>query len=158
MKKPDIDKIPPGPELDALVAEAVMGWQKVHCHGAGKDGKSNHYSGRKQDKLGRWRLAEVPAYSTDPRESSTVEARMKELGLLKKYLNELNKIAHAKELPAEWARAASRSWWKNRKGVFSRYPKTITGSWRESDRGGIRLWGRVHNMSVQWKVFLDVIS
>src|SRR5437870_7013531 len=31
--------------------------------------------------------------------------------------------------------AASRSWWKNRKGVFSRYPKTITGSWRESDRG-----------------------
>jgi superfamily II DNA or RNA helicase len=42
--------------------------------------------------------------------------------------------------------AASRSWWKNRKGVFSRYPKTITGSWRESDRGGIRLWGKVSNL------------
>jgi hypothetical protein len=25
-------------------------------------------------------------------------------------------------------KVASRSWWKNRKGVFSRYPKTITGS------------------------------
>lgn len=42
--------------------------------------------------------------------------------------------------------AASRSWWKNRKGVFSRYPKTISGSWRESDRGGIRLWGKVSNL------------
>ncbi len=56
-----------------------------------------------QDKLGRWRLAEVPPYSTDPRESSAVEARIKELGLLKKYLKKLNNIAHAKNLPAEWA-------------------------------------------------------
>ena len=45
-----------------------------------------------------------------------------------------------------------------KKGVFSRYPKKETGSWQESDRGGTRLWGRVHNMSVQWKVFLDLIS
>src|SRR5262249_6206130 len=32
---------------------------------------------------------------------------------------------------------------ENREGVFSRYPKKESGSWGESDRGGIRLWGKV---------------
>jgi hypothetical protein len=45
-----------------------------------------------------------------------------------------------------------------KKGVFSRYPKKETGSWRESDRGGTRLWGRVHNVGVQWKVFSERIG
>jgi hypothetical protein len=49
--------------------------------------------------------------------------------------------------------AASRLWWKYKKGVFSRYPKTITGSWRESDRGGIRLWGKVYHLLTKWKLF-----
>lgn len=81
MKTTDIDKIPPGPELDALVAQKVMGWKNVHRHGAGKDGKGDGYTGRKQDKLGRWRLAEVRRHSIKPVESSASEARMKELGL-----------------------------------------------------------------------------
>jgi hypothetical protein len=108
MNMPDIVKIPPGPELDALVAEKVMGWTNIHRHGASKGGKGNGYTGRKQDKIGRWRLTKVPAYSTDPVESSAVEARMKELELLPKYLKELGKIAHAKGVPAEWATADQR--------------------------------------------------
>src|SRR5262245_43359981 len=36
---------------------------------------------------------------------------------------------------------------ENREGVFSRYPKKESGSWGESDRGGIRLWGKVYNVS-----------
>ena len=39
-----------------------------------------------------------------------------------------------------------------KRGVFSRYPKKESGSWQELDRGGTRLWGRVHNVWVQWKV------
>jgi hypothetical protein len=40
------------------------------------------------------------------------------------------------------------------KGVFSRYPKTkITGSWGESDRGGIRLCEKVSKDWGQWKSF-----
>jgi hypothetical protein len=104
----NIDKIPAGPELDALVAEKVMGWKNVRRYGARKDGKDNGYTGKKQDKLGRWRLTKVPPYSTDSVESSALEARMKELELLSKYLKELGKIAHAKGVPAEWATADQR--------------------------------------------------
>jgi hypothetical protein len=46
---PAIDKIPPGPTLDALTAEKVFGWQKVHK-------QQGALVGRKQDKAGRWRL------------------------------------------------------------------------------------------------------
>jgi hypothetical protein len=48
MKTANIDKIPPGPELDALVAEKVMGWKNVHRHGTGKHDKHDRYTGRKQ--------------------------------------------------------------------------------------------------------------
>ena len=106
MKPANIDKIPPGPELDALVVEEVMGWENVRRHSTRKDGKRDGYVGRKQDKLGRWRLVEVRRYSTDPVESAAIEARMKELGLLQKYLNELGKIANAKGVPAGWARGS----------------------------------------------------
>ena len=61
------------------------------------------YTGRKRDRAGRWRLAEVRRYSTDSFESAAVEARTKELGILPKYLNELKKIAHADGIPADWA-------------------------------------------------------
>jgi hypothetical protein len=37
------------------------------------------------------------------------------------------------------------------KGVFSRYPKKETGSWGESDRGGIRLWEKVYKDWGLWK-------
>jgi hypothetical protein len=40
VKTTNIDKIPPGPEFDALVAEKVMGWKNVHRHGASKGGKA----------------------------------------------------------------------------------------------------------------------
>ena len=45
-----------------------------------------------------------------------------------------------------------------RKGVFSRYPKKQTGSWSESDRGGIRLCEKVYKLLVKGKVFLDRIG
>jgi hypothetical protein len=59
-------KIPPGPKLDALTAEKVFGWQKVHKH-------QGVLVGRKQDKAGRWRRAKVPNYSTNPLHSYSVE-------------------------------------------------------------------------------------
>jgi hypothetical protein len=40
-----------------------------------------------------------------------------------------------------------------KKGVFSRYPKTETGSWGESDRGGIRLWEKVYKDWGRWKSY-----
>jgi hypothetical protein len=59
-------KIPPGPKLDALTAEKVFGWPKVHKH-------QGVLVGRKQDKAGRWRRAKVPNYSTNPLHSYSVE-------------------------------------------------------------------------------------
>jgi hypothetical protein len=115
LKTARLDKIPPGPELDALVAAKVMGWKDVSRHGRGKGGGPEAYTGKKQDKAGRWRSTQVRRYSTDALESAAVEARMRELGIMPKYLNELKKIAHAKGVPAEWAspdqrcRAALRS-------------------------------------------------
>jgi hypothetical protein len=41
-----VDKIPPGPELDALTAEKVFGWQNVHKH-------EGTLVGKKQDRAGR---------------------------------------------------------------------------------------------------------
>jgi hypothetical protein len=43
--------MPPGPKLDALTAEKVFGWQKVHKH-------QGALVGRKQDKAGRWRTSQ----------------------------------------------------------------------------------------------------
>jgi hypothetical protein len=91
-----IDKVSPGPDLDALVAEDVFRWKSVHRHQGGLFGK-------KQDKLGRWRSAKVPNFSTNPIHASAIEERMKELGLLERYNKELSKMTHAKSLPLEWA-------------------------------------------------------
>lgn len=89
-------KVPSGPELNALVAERVMGWKNVQR----EDG---HYWGRKQDKAGRWRRATVRNYCENPADAYLVDERIKQLGLAKNYVKELAKITHAKKIPVEWA-------------------------------------------------------
>jgi hypothetical protein len=54
-----IDRIPPGPKLDALSAEKVFGWKNVHKH-------EGTLVGKKQEKAERCRLAKVPYHSTNP--------------------------------------------------------------------------------------------
>lgn len=88
----------PGPELDALVAEAVMGWKDVRRESGGAG-----YRGKKPDKLGRFRNARVPPYSTEPREAAAIHPRLETLGRAGKFSKELQKSAHAKGVPAEWA-------------------------------------------------------
>jgi hypothetical protein len=95
MAQSAVDKIPPGPKLDALTAEKVFGWQNVHKH-------EGSLVGRKQDKAGRWRRAKVPNYSTSPLHSYSVENRMKQLGRMDRYQKELSKITRSKNLPHDW--------------------------------------------------------
>jgi hypothetical protein len=68
-----LDKIPPGPKLDALTAEKVFGWKNVHKH-------EGTLVGKKQDRAGRWRLAKVPYYSINPVHAYSIEDRMRQLG------------------------------------------------------------------------------
>jgi hypothetical protein len=91
-----IDKIPSGPELNAVVAERVMGWKELQR-------QSDRYWGRKKDKAGRWRRAAVHDYCDDPTTAYLIEERMKELGLLGDYERELAKITKAQKLPSAWA-------------------------------------------------------
>jgi hypothetical protein len=67
MAQSAIDKIPPGPKLDALTAEKVFGWKNVHKH-------EGALVGKKQDKASHWRLAKVPYYSTNPVRAYSIEA------------------------------------------------------------------------------------
>ena len=97
--------VPAGRELDALVASKVMGWKKVHR----ESGKSDVYRGKKPDKLGRWRTANVRHYSTTPGDAYLIDKRMEELGLSAKYVKELARITHAQNLPVEWASPEQRS-------------------------------------------------
>jgi hypothetical protein len=92
----NIDKIPAGPELNALVAERVMGWKDLQR-------QSDRYWGRKKDKAGRWRRAAVHDYCHEPTTSYLIEERMRELGLLDKYEQELSRMTQARKLPALWA-------------------------------------------------------
>jgi hypothetical protein len=96
MRQWAIDKIPPGPKLDALTAERVFGWKNVHKH-------EGSLVGKKQDKAGHWRLAKVPYYSTNPIHAYSIEDRMKQLGRLDQYLRELFRMTRSKNIPAEWA-------------------------------------------------------
>jgi hypothetical protein len=96
MAQSAVDKIPPGPKLDELMAEKVFGWKNVHKH-------EGTLVGKKQDKAGRWRLAKVPYYSTNPVHAYSIEDRMTQLGRLDRYLKELSKIARSKNIPSEWA-------------------------------------------------------
>jgi len=61
-----LDKIPPDPELDALTAEKLFGWKDVHKH-------EGTLVGKKQDRAGRWRLAKVRYYSTNPVHTYSIE-------------------------------------------------------------------------------------
>src|SRR5215471_14488859 len=96
MAQSAIDKIPTGPKLDALTAEKVFGWKNVHK-------REGTLVGKKQDRAGRWRLAKVPYYSTNPIHAYLIEERMKELGRLDRYQNELCKITRSKNIPSDWA-------------------------------------------------------
>jgi hypothetical protein len=82
-----VDKIPPGPKLDALKAEKVFGWKNVHKH----DGS---LVGKKQDKAGRWRLGKVPLLFDQ------------ETGSQKKLHSALNILRRGRELsPSSHSRA-----------------------------------------------------
>ena len=87
---------PSKPELTAKTAEIVFGWKNVHKH-------NGELIGKKQDKLGRWRLAKVPDYSNDPTRAYAVDERMKQLGRFGQFLKELSKLTKAESLPIEWA-------------------------------------------------------
>jgi hypothetical protein len=91
-----LEGMQPGPALDALVAEKVMGWKAVKREG-------NRCWGRKKDKAGRWRRAVVPEFSAEPTTAYAIDERMRELGLAEKYSKELAKVTQAKHIPAEWA-------------------------------------------------------
>ena len=97
MAQTAIDKILPGPKLDALTAEKVFGWKNVHKH------EKRWIVGKRQDKAGHWRLAKVPYYSTNPVHAYSIEERMKQLGRLDRYLRELFRITHANNIPSDWA-------------------------------------------------------
>ena len=51
--KLSIDRLEAGRELDALVAQNVMGWKNVHREDISRGGKRDQYRGTKPDKLGR---------------------------------------------------------------------------------------------------------
>jgi hypothetical protein len=97
MKVEKIKKLLPGSELDAQVAERVMGWKDVRSKS-----KNDHW-GKKQDRAGRWRSARVPDYSSEPGLAYDVEERIKELGLFERYTKELSEIVRTKGIPADWA-------------------------------------------------------
>jgi len=65
--------------------------------------------GKKQDKLGRWRLAKVPDYSGDPSQSYAIDERMKQLRRGDLYAKELAKITKTSGLPTGWATPEQRS-------------------------------------------------
>jgi hypothetical protein len=92
-----IDKIPPGPKLDALTAEKVFGWKNVHQH----DDRDGFY-GKRQDKAGRWRSAKIPTYSTETVHAYSIEERMEQLGRLDQYLRQLFRITHANNIPSDF--------------------------------------------------------
>ncbi|HEY6364551.1 MAG TPA: hypothetical protein VI585_07145 [Candidatus Binatia bacterium] len=101
--KRNIDKLKAGRELDALVAQDVMGWKSIRRLDIGKGGKRDLYRGKKPDKLGRWRSADVRHYSTHPADAYLIAPRMKDLGLWERYVIELSKATRAKGLPIDWA-------------------------------------------------------
>jgi hypothetical protein len=75
-------------KLDAVTAEKVFGWQKVHKH-------EGSLLAKKQDKAGHWRSAKVPNYSTNPVHAYAIEDRMKQLGKNYLFLSGLALIACA---------------------------------------------------------------
>jgi hypothetical protein len=102
MAKKSAGKILSDSQLAVATATEIFGWKNVHKH----DGE---LIGKKQDKLGRWRKAKVPNYSSDPVHAYAIDERMKQLGRSERYLKELSEITKAKDLPTEWAAPEQRS-------------------------------------------------
>jgi hypothetical protein len=102
MAKKSAGKILSDSQLAIATAEEIFGWKNVHKH----DGE---LIGKKPDKLGRWRKAKVPSYSSDPVHAYAIDERMKQLGRSERYLKELSKITKAKALPSGWATPDQRS-------------------------------------------------
>jgi hypothetical protein len=96
MAQTDFDKVPAGPELDALTAERVFDWKDI-------ERRKHQPWGKRKDRGGRWRSARVPDYSTDPTYADDLEQRMIEVGLREDYLKELGRATRAKGLPTDWA-------------------------------------------------------
>ena len=90
-------KFHPAPKLDALTAEEVFGWKKTFTS------MKVRLSARKQDRGGRWCLAKVPYYSTNPVLAYPIEERMRQLGRLDRYQKELAKVTRSKNIPSDWA-------------------------------------------------------
>ncbi|HXV80328.1 MAG TPA: hypothetical protein VEG60_10655 [Candidatus Binatia bacterium] len=59
MAASDLDKVPPGPKLEAITAENALGWKNGHK-------PEGSLVGKKQGQAGRWRSFKVPSYSTNP--------------------------------------------------------------------------------------------
>ena len=102
MVKKSADKILSGFQLAIATAEKVFAWKSVHK-------REGELIGKKQDKLGRWRTANVPDYSNDPVHAVAIDERMKQLGRSARYLKELGRITKATNLPSEWATPEQRS-------------------------------------------------
>ena len=83
-------------QLTKATAEKVVGWKAVHKH-------NSELIGKKQDKVGRWRKANVPDYANDQRQAYAIDERMKALGRWDRYQKALATITKGKNLPAEWA-------------------------------------------------------
>ena len=74
----------------------MFGWKAVHKH-------NGELTGKKQDKVGRWRKANVPDYANDQRQAYAIDERMKALGRWDRYQKALATITKGKNLPPEWA-------------------------------------------------------
>jgi hypothetical protein len=96
------ERIQSSADLNVLTAEKVFGWKNVHKH-------NGDLVGKKQDKLGRWRLAKVPDYAADPAQAHAIDERMKQLGRGALYDKELARITKAAGLPTGWATPEQRS-------------------------------------------------
>jgi hypothetical protein len=96
MARLTIDQIPVGPMLDTLTAEKIFGWKSVHRHGGS-------LVGRKRDKAGHWRLAKVPCFSTNFLHAYAIVGRVKDLGRLDRYRQELAKAVRFTKMPSYWA-------------------------------------------------------
>jgi hypothetical protein len=95
-KEKDKDKVLSRQRLNKAIAERLFEWQSVHKY----QGK---LIGKKRDKAGHWRKSRVPDYSGDPRVTSAIDERMKDLGRLERYSKELERITKADDLPPQWA-------------------------------------------------------
>ena len=102
MLKKAADRVIRSTELNVETTEKAFGWKNVHKH-------NGELIGKKQDKLGRCRIAKVPDYANHPVQAYAIDERMKQLGRSARYLKELSQITKANALPSGWATPEQRS-------------------------------------------------